>query len=343
MRNPNGYGSIYKLSGKRRRPYIVRKTAGWEMVNGKLKQLYETLGYYATRPEAIKALADYNTNPYSIDSVSVTFKELYEKLMTRKSDKISSSNIKGYSMAFNICSSMHDLRFVDIRTDHMQKIIDSCGKGYDTLRKVKVLFNQLYDYAMENDVVSKSYADYVKLPENEEESARIPFSEDEIKVLWNNLDSMDFIDTVLIMIYTGLRIGELLIVKNSDIKIDERYLRGGIKTAAGKNRIIPINKKILPLLQNRMNSDNEYLIINSFGKKMKYDNFKREKWERLMSDLKMKHNPHDCRHTCATLLDNAGANKLSIKRILGHASSDITDKVYTHKDIEELKKAIDLI
>lgn len=42
-------------------------------------------------------------------------------------------------------------------------------------------------------------------------------------------------------------------------------------------------------------------------------------------------------------MDNAGANKLCNKRIIGHASADITDNVYTHKDIEELKKAIDLI
>lgn len=342
MRNPNGYGTIYKLSGKRRRPYIVRKTTGWEMVNGRLKQLYDTIGYYATRPEAMKALSDYNSNPYSIETATVTFQELYEKLMSRKTDKISYSNTKGYAMAFNICSSLHELKFVDIRTDHMQKIIDTCGKGYGTLRKIKVLFNQLYDYAMENDVVSKSYSDYVKLPENEEESTRIPFPDDEIKILWDNLNTIDFIDTILIMIYSGLRIGELLIIKNADININERYMRGGIKTAAGKNRVIPINKKILPLIQNRMGSS-EYLILNNFGKKMKYDNYKREKWERIMTDLSMKHNPHDCRHTCATLLDNAGANKLSIKRILGHASSDITDKVYTHKDIEELKKAIDLI
>ena len=42
-------------------------------------------------------------------------------------------------------------------------------------------------------------------------------------------------------------------------------------------------------------------------------------------------------------MNNAGANKVSIQRIMGHASKDITDKVYTHKDIAELKKAVDLI
>jgi len=67
------------------------------------------------------------------------------------------------------------------------------------------------------------------------------------------------------------------------------------------------------------------------------------KFKVIMEQLQLNHKPHDCRHTFATLMDNAGANKVSIKRIMGHASTDITDKVYTHKDVAELLKAIDLI
>ena len=55
------------------------------------------------------------------------------------------------------------------------------------------------------------------------------------------------------------------------------------------------------------------------------------------------HKPHDCRHTFASLMDAADANKLCIKRIMGHASPDITDSVYTHKTIDELIQAIDMI
>lgn len=54
----------------------------------------------------------------------------------------------------------------------------------------------------------------------------------------------------------------------------------------------------------------------------------------------MKHVPHECRHTFASLMNSANANKLCIKRIMGHSSQDITDDVYTHKTIEELIAAI---
>ena len=74
---------------------------------------------------------------------------------------------------------------------------------------------------------------------------------------------------------------------------------------------------------------------------MLYRNWKDEKFGKIMEQLQMEHLPHDTRHTFATLGDNYNMNKLCIKRIMGHASKDITDKVYTHKDIEELKKEIE--
>lgn len=62
-----------------------------------------------------------------------------------------------------------------------------------------------------------------------------------------------------------------------------------------------------------------------------------------MAQLELTHKPLDCRHTSTTLMDNTDANKSSIKRIIGHSSTDITDKLYMNGDIEQLVKAIDLI
>lgn len=294
------------------------------------------------------ALADYNKNPYSIESTTVTFAQLYEnwsreKFSRKNNKKISQSNINGYKSAYKFCEPLHDMKFIDIKKSHLQPIIDKCDKGHSTLRKIKVLFNQIYKYAQENDIGIKDYSRFVEIGEDESESTRKPFTKEDIQKLWDNLGKIDFIDTALIMIYSGLRPGELILIETVKVDIENRIMRGGIKTRAGKNRIIPINKKILPLVKNRLVEGNEFLILNNKGKQFKYANFNKGNWKRLMELLEMEHKPHDCRHTFATLMDNAGANKLSIKRILGHTSSDITDKVYTHKDIEELKKAIDLI
>ena len=341
MRNPNGYGSISKLPGKRRKPFRVRITTGW---TNEGKQLYKPIGYFKTRPEAMLALAEYHKNPHSLETSTVTFAEIYEKWkMGKFNDKTSKSTINGYGAAYKLSGSLYDMVFIDIRKAHMQDVIDNCGRGHGTRKKIKVLFNQMYKYTLENDITTKDYSAFVDIGKNESESTRKPFAMEEIHILFENADRMDFIDTILIMIYTGLRIGELLLIESINVDIENRIMKGGLKTEAGKNRIIPINKKILPFIAKRCEEGHKYLIVNHQNKLMRYWNYKEEKWAKILEQLGMDHLPHDCRHTFATLMDNAGANKVSIKRIMGHASMDITDKVYTHKDIEQLKIAIDLI
>lgn len=340
MKLPNGFGTVYKLSGKRRNPFIARKTIGW---NDAGKQMYKTVGCYPNRKEALQALTDYNTNPYALESSTMSFKDVFRLWSNKKYDSISKSAINGYNAAFDTSASLHDMKFVDIRTINLQKVIDTCGKGYDTLRKIRVLFNQLFEFAMKNDIVSKDYSDYVDLGKKPTTSTRKPFTKKEIDRLFKVSDTLDYVDTVLIMIFTGMRIGELLILKPDNVDLDKEIIQGGIKTDAGKDRIIPINKKILPFIIKRLNDGNDYLISNKKGKQMKYTNYYREKFIPIMEQLNMDHKPHDARHTFATLMSNSDANKTSIKKLIGHSSYATTEKIYTHKDIDELRKAIELI
>ena len=138
---------------------------------------------------------------------------------------------------------------------------------------------------------------------------------------------MEYIDTLLIMIYSGWGIGELLTLKNSDIDFNEMTMRGGIKTDAGKNRLVPIHPRILPFIKKWYDKGGETLIKGTNGKEMNYYTYFDVYFKNICEQLQMEHKPHDCRHTFATLMDNAGANKFCIKRIMGHASNDITDLI----------------
>lgn len=321
------------MSGNRRRPYRVRVTTEWE--RGGL-QKYKTIGYYADPKEAMMALAEYNKNPYSLDAVTITFAELFEKWSAEKYEGASHSTINGYNAAYNHAKALRDIRFVDIRADHMKDVIKKCGRSYGTKRKIKILFNQLFKYAMEHDIVTKDYSSFVSVGPNEKEGTRTPFTKQEIKLLAENLKRMDYIDTILIMIATGLRPGELVLIENANIDFEQEIMRGGIKTAAGKNRVIPIHPFIMPYVKARYNPDNKYLLSEN-GNGLSYYHYYEDIWKKIMEQLQLVHKPHECRHTFASLADSAGMNKVCIKRIMGHASKDITDRVYTHKDIEELK------
>ena len=87
-----------------------------------------------------------------------------------------------------------------------------------------------------------------------------------------------------------------------------------------ENIVNHFNKKIESFIRKyyEENKDKEFLITNSFGRQMQYSNYRREKWDNIMEKMQFDnvHRPHDCRHTFASLMDTAGANKLCIKRII---------------------------
>lgn len=345
MRMANGTGGVTKLKGNRRKPYHARITKGW---TDEGKQIYSTIGYYEKRQEALDALYEYRLNPYDIGKSKIMFKDVYEKWSESHFEKISEKSTNKYKNAFRTyCKKLHDMRFVDIRLNHLQRVIDESNKEYPTKRYIKTLLNELYRYAIKNDIVEKNYASYIEIGKYEKQKDAKVFTTKEIDKMFKYVNDLEYLDTILILIFTGLRIQEMFNIKIKDVHIEERYIKGGLKTEAGKNRIIPINKKIEPFIKRyyEKNKDKEYLITNSLGKQMKYANYRREKWNNIMEQLNLdkNHHPHECRHTFASMMDSSGANKLCIKRIMGHASQDITDSVYTHKTIEELIEAIDLI
>ncbi len=343
VKNPNGYGSVIKLGGNRRRPWAVRITTGWTDDG---KQKYDYLGYYRSRPDAMIALAEYNKNPYDINAKKITFKEIYElwedEYFVQSNRRTSDSLRRSYKAAYNNVEPLHDQIFTKIRSSDMQQLLNGLKLGKSSKNNIKLLLNQMYKYAMKNDIIEKNYAAFVSVYTEDEPNKRKPFTNDEIKLLWNNVDQYETVEFALIMIYTGLRIGELLALNKNDINIEDRFLTGGLKTDAGKDRIVPLNKKIVPFFERRLNNKGKYLFYNKVGGRLLYPAFMRH-WKKDMKKLKLKHNPHDCRHTFATLMNNADANSVAIKRIMGHSIKDVTEGVYTHKDLSELIKAIDLI
>ena len=139
MRLPNGYGSVKKMSGKRRRPYAVRKTVGWHINPETGKQVQEqiTIGYAATRAEGLQILAEYNNNPFDVKASKATFQEVYEHWSREKFPTISKSNVKGYEASYRVCGTLYNKVFRDIRLMDLQFVVDTCGKNYPTLKKLK--------------------------------------------------------------------------------------------------------------------------------------------------------------------------------------------------------------
>mgnify|MGYP005892712899 FL=1 len=206
------------------------------------------------------------------------------------------------------------------------------------MEHIQNLFKQMYKFALQFDYIEKDYAQFTRITKEDDDESGVPFTPEEITRLWQQSEK-PWVDSILILIYSGFRISELLKMPVCDIDTNNMTFKGGVKTAAGKNRIVPIHSEIQSFVCKQLSEGHSTLLGVSQATYRKIFN------DTLLSvGITEKHTPHDCRHTFATLLDNAEANPICIKRLMGHSSgNDTTEKVYTHKDIEQLRKAIEMI
>jgi len=346
MRLPNGYGSVHKLSGNRRKPWTAVVTLGYAKVETedgpKSKRETLTLGYYEKRADAFDALVTYNKKPIGY-RLKMTLEDLYDEYK-KIYDTLNRSTSDGYKAAWKHLEPIKDMEVRDIRKTDIQDVIDALvekGMSHSSYSKVKVLAGILLDKAMEDDVVDKNYARFVDIPSGQKKTKEI-FTDAHIKTLFKHSKN-EWVQTILILIYTGMRIGELLTLTKFDVDLDQMVIVGGIKTDAGKNRTIPIHSKVQPFIRAWYDKKSDYLISRD-GKKVSVDYYRKKIFYPTIEELGIVGvTPHATRHTFATLLNRAKVDTLSIQRIIGHSDYNTTANIYTQTDIKTLKKAIESI
>ncbi len=350
MRLPNGYGSVYKLSGKRRKPWVARKTVGYKEIPEKLTAypIYNIIGYYATRQEALSSLVAYNENPFDLDASKLTFEELYDKWSDTHFEKVSNSAIQGYKAAYTLCDSIKDMKINDIKLAHLQNIVDKSGKNQPTLKKLKVMLGLTYDYAVKHEIITPDKRELIRYLDidnagNPNALDRKPFSTTEISTLWAMVDSNEYMQIPLILIYTGLRLGEFRELKTVDVHLEERWLFVRDSKTESGIRQVPIAEKLVPFFQHWLNKNTEFMFSNSDGKQLTDKTFRDTYWSFIMDELGMTHLPHDTRHTCVSLLTTASVDSRVIKKIVGHKGQGVTEIVYTHLELPIKLEAINKI
>lgn len=334
-RNPNNYGCVTKLKGNRSRPWVVKVTVYDE--EGHAKQV--PIDYAETEEKGNIILAEYNNNPWNIDRNKVTLVELYNRWAKIKLPKLGKSNQSSLKAAFKHCSKYYGMKYRKLRAYQMQDCIDNCGCAYSTQGAIKNLWGHLDRFAFECDIIEKMYSTLTTAPPIPETN-REPFTPEQIDALWKIKDE-PWVDTVLIYIYTGFRLTELLGMHIANVNMKDKYFQGGVKSASGKERIVPFHNRIEPFVNHLMQQGNKYLFSYE-GKKIsqaKYYQF----WSEVMAKIDADKTPHEARHTFETSLDNAGGNRKCIDMLMGHKSKDVGNRVYNHKTIEQLRETVNLM
>lgn len=343
MRLPNGYGSVHKLPGNRRRPWRARVTVGWTEDG---KQLYYTVGYYATQREALAALAEYHEKPIG-DRRDLTLGQIYEQWSEKAYETLDRSTVNGYKACWKRIAKLADVPIRLIKTSDLQQIVDEMvkeGLGRSSLEKAKTLCGILMDIALNDDIIDKNYAKAIKLP-----PARKPeketFTDLEVLQIEQLAESGDmWAGTVMILIYTGMRGSEMCGLTPFQVDIESWVITGGIKTDAGRDRIMPIHPKIRPYVAYWYNTrgprlihrDGKPISLNYYRKYIYYPVLERAGVTRHLT-------PHATRHTFATLLARAKIQPVYAQALMGHSDYSTTANTYTHLPLEELRAAIEAI
>lgn len=337
MKNYNGGGTVYKLSGNRRKPYAARVTIGW---TGEGKQVRKIIGYYTTQKEAKAALSDYLKTPYILETKDLLFKDLYEKWSERKFQNISKSALNNYKAGFRHAAALHEMKVKEIKLTHLQEIFDKTTLAIETQKHIKSFLNQIFRYALEHELVEKTYTDFIQLNKHDAapKEKKEALTEDEIRLLWKQ--NHPVADIALVLLYTGFRINELFDVEKEHVHLDEGYIVGGFKSEAGTDRIVPIHSKIRHIIEHQMKFSNKYLFESKTGKRVSYTYFSQNNWKKFMKSINLDYTAHEFRHTFISRIDRTAANKVAVHRIIGHADTDVTAR-YTHKNLEDLIEAIE--
>ena len=349
-RAPNGFGTIIKLSVNRRKPYYARGPA-YETIDGYKR---DSIGYFETRQEALDALAARRLNPERpISADKLRLSDLYNEWKQIAFVGISQQTIDNYRAAWKYLAPIATYTVKDIRTAQWQKVLDrvcQSGKSASTVKKVRLLMNRLGEYAVENDITDKNYAAFTKLPKFESTEKDI-FNDIELHKIERGAENgIGISDIILFMCYTGWRIQEVCNLTVFDFNAKERTLTGGVKTDAGKNRTVFIPDKVIEIVRHYalLNGPNLFCYEKD-GKLHGYSTkrLRAEFYETLdalgiqNADAEPKRlTPHSTRHTYNSMLNRAGVDTATRMKLMGQVSEQTNQRVYTHTDLEQMRKAV---
>ena len=318
MKRGNGMGSVYKLSGNRRRPWTAMITTP----SGR-----KALGYYSTRKEASIALLEHYKDPFVVSEI--TFERCWE-LIQPTLQKMAINTQKTFKTSYNSSRGLYNKKMVELKTADLQEYLDNLNITYEPARQLRNLWVKMFDYCIQNDIVDRNYGSFVDVSaiQKGKKVSRNLYTSEEISELWTI--EQEWSKLTLIQLYTGCRISELLDlrkdnIRSADFDIVKAKTESGIRT-------IPLCSKIKDLFF-------EVLGDKPFLTALDYRRYE----DKLNAWSNGKHTSHDARHTIVTELHNVGVPDVNIKKLVGHKANDVTKDIYEHITTEELRSNLDLI
>lgn len=378
----NGQGTIYKMSNGKFRGQL---TIGYNE-NGTPKRKSFTGKTKKEVSDKMKAFyVDNNRGLLPTDDKITLSQWFYTWLFTYRIHDLKPSSFERYEGLYRNyieASSLGKIKLMDLRTHHIQayynSLVSEDGKSPSTIKTINKCLKSCLNQALKEGYVTKNYCTIITLPKDSEsprDTINVFTLEEQqhfMKECINNKNGMLYI----LALGTGLRLGEILALRWTDINLKENYINinKALKSTyiidnkgnreftvieqppKTKNsiRTVPLNNNLIDLLLEHRKKqmierdsnidiyfDNNLVFSTPQGNYLSESNvrksFKRVLKKCNLNDFRF----HDLRHTFATRLFENGIPPKTVQSLLGHSNISTTLNIYTHVMKDTKDKAID--
>lgn len=304
----------------------------------------------------------------------MTFGELAKIWIDSYKNNVGEKTHKRYAaiLRLHLLPEMEGIKLKDLKPHNLQAIInDLLDDGYaeKTMKDVKITASNVLEVAVDNDILYRNVFNKVSIP-HVDKTERRALRQGEVDLIARTYQGHRMGIPALIMLYCGLRRGELVALSWRDIDIAAAQLTVNkavyfdnnaafLKPPKSKtsNRTVPIPHALLAILKAQKNS--ALLVCPSAKGHMMTETAFRSAWRSFQNYLNLQAGgrnasrsnpklqvidnitPHMLRHTYATMLYDAGVDVKSAQKFLGHADIQTTLKIYTHLSDEKEQRSID--
>lgn len=269
-----------------------------------------------------------------------------------KKNNVQSSTLRQYQIILNAVATheIGNMLMNDIQPIHIMQFYNDYNKYSESfLHKLRFLLKDVFEDAVDNEICNKNPAKKCRVKSQKTKSEKIPFTPDEVEAITDFAKNDRFGKYIILLLYTGIRSGELRALQKNQIDFDSNTLK--IDKAVKSNnaiglpknneiRIISINDCLSKYLYNEFRFSGKYLLSADDGNSFVSADYLKREYRAFFNRLNKMRNenhlpiierksPHICRHTFCTQLQRNGIPTATVSAILGHKTINITQD-YTH-------------
>jgi integrase len=320
----------------------------------------KTANEIAQRKLTELSLGHFNIQSYS--EKTITLEEMIKGFLSSKRNHIRASSLKRYQnyldkfkeyMIKYFPAPLNNVR--EIKTNYIEECFNHLlenevtnGKKWEpkTVNGLRAILIQLLQYGIKQSYLSSNPAKDTKKFRENGKSVVEYFTDEELEKIWKVLDE-HWVDPLKFIVHTGLRKGEWINLKWSNVNLSENNptititSSGSWKTKTGESRVIPLNKNAVEIIKKQKGRNSEFVFTSKNGQQIHPDK-PYHSLKTALGKLGLSGDIHKLRHTFASKLVMNGKPLFDVQKLLGH--KDIaTTMIYAHLSPDYLKETVKVL